>query len=100
MSVKGQFNKEQLLGKSFVFEALDTQARQELAQFSYIKQFDVGQNIFSMGDPGLSMMAIAEGMVRVSITTPGTQEVTLNDLQAGDVFGEIAMLDGGGGQQA
>ncbi|ASP33853.1 Crp/Fnr family transcriptional regulator [Labrenzia sp. VG12] len=94
MSTEVDFKKEKLLGKSFIFEALDDQARQELANFSFIKRYTAGDTIFTMGEPGQSMMAIAEGSVRVSMFTPSDREVTLNDLQAGDVFGEIAMLDG------
>ena len=95
MNVDGELNKEKLLGKSFVFEALNDHARQELASFAYVKRFKSGEVIFSMGAPGQSMMAIAEGSVRVSMLTPSAREITLNDLQAGDVFGEIALLDGG-----
>lgn len=94
MSTDGDFKKEKLLGKSFIFEALDDQTRQELANFSFIKRYTSGETIFTMGEPGQSMMAIAEGTVRVSMFTPSDREVTLGDLQAGDVFGEIAMLDG------
>ncbi len=88
------FDKQKLLGKSPIFEALNSQARQELASFSYIKRFAAGDTIFNMGSPGLSMIAIAEGSVRISILTPGAREITLNDMLAGDVFGEIAVLDG------
>ncbi len=95
MEVEGDFNKERLLGKSFVFEALDSQARQELASFAFVKRYKSGETIFTMGATGQSMMAIAEGAVRVSMLTPSAREITLNDLQAGDVFGEIALLDGG-----
>lgn len=96
MNASNEFNKEKLLGKSFVFEALDSHARKELAEFSYVKRYEAGQKIFAMGEPGMSMMAIAEGSVRVSMMTPGDRDITLNDLQTGEVFGEIAMLDGGG----
>lgn len=95
MEAEGDFNKEKLLGKSFVFEALDSQARQELASFAFVKRYKSGETIFIAGATGQSMMAIAEGIVRVSMLTPGAREITLNDLHAGDVFGEIALLDGG-----
>ncbi|MEM5585268.1 Crp/Fnr family transcriptional regulator [Roseibium sp. AS2] len=94
MSVDGDFKKEKLLSKSFIFDALDSKTQQELANFSYIKRFAAGDIIFTMGLPGQSMMAIAEGSVRVSMFTPSDREVTLNDLTVGDVFGEIALLDG------
>ncbi|MET1412908.1 Crp/Fnr family transcriptional regulator [Roseibium sp. HPY-6] len=95
MEVDRDFNKEKLLGKSFVFDAFDDQAKRELASFAFVKRYKSGETIFTMGDPGQSMMAIAEGSVRVSMLTPSAREITLNDLQAGDVFGEIALLDGG-----
>lgn len=88
-------NKEELLGRSFIFEALDEQSRRELAEFAHVKRYSSGAVIFDAGTPGQSMMAIAEGSVRVSVLTPSARDVTLTELQAGDVFGEIALLDGG-----
>ncbi|MEM8813185.1 MAG: Crp/Fnr family transcriptional regulator [Pseudomonadota bacterium] len=95
MAALGDYDKGNLLGKSLIFEAVDDRARRELAEFSYIKRYAAGETIFSIGDAGQTMMAIAEGSVRVSMATPTGRDVTLNDLQAGEVFGEIALLDGG-----
>ena len=95
MAGDGEYDKANLLGKSLIFEAVDARARQELAQFSYIRRYAAGEIIFSQDEPGQTMMAIAEGNVRVLIDTPNGREVTLNDLPAGNVFGEIALLDGG-----
>jgi len=94
MEAGEDFDKEKLFSGSFIFDALDRQAKRELAGFSYWKRFAAGDIIFTMGSSGQSMMAIAEGSVRVSLLTPGAREITLGDLQAGDVFGEIALLDG------
>ena len=88
-------NKEKLLNRSFIFKALDEQNRRDLAAFAHIKHFAAGDVIFTMGGSGQSMMAIAEGIVRVDMMTPGGRDVTLTELGAGDVFGEIALLDGG-----
>lgn len=95
MAANVSFDKERLLSKSFIFEAIDAQAKRELAEFSYIKRFTSGDTIFTVGAPGQSMMAIAEGTVRVSMLAPKGREITLSDMQVGDVFGEIALLDGG-----
>ncbi|QFT33976.1 cAMP receptor protein [Labrenzia sp. THAF82] len=94
MTTDSAHDKSKLLGRSFIFDALDPQARDDLARFSFLKKFAAGDVIFTMGTPGQSMMAIAEGVVRVSMFTPSGGEVTLTDLKAGDVFGEIALLDG------
>ncbi|TYC51181.1 Crp/Fnr family transcriptional regulator [Rhodobacterales bacterium] len=87
--------KEKLLSRSLIFKALDDQSKSELAAFAHIKRYSAGDTIFDMGSPGQSMMAIAEGSVRVSVLTPSARDVTLSELKAGDVFGEIALLDGG-----
>ncbi|MBO3761787.1 Crp/Fnr family transcriptional regulator [Ciceribacter sp. L1K22] len=88
-------DKEKLLAKSFVFKALDDEGRRDLAASTHVKKFSTGEIIFNAGAPGQSMMAIAEGIVRVELVTPTGRDVILNELRSGDVFGEIALLDGG-----
>ncbi|MGF0538939.1 Crp/Fnr family transcriptional regulator [Agrobacterium sp. ES01] len=95
MSDDQSLNKEELLGRSFIFRALDEQSKRELASFAHVKRYRAGEVIFTMGAAGQSMMAIAEGSVRVDIVTPGGRDMTLSELRAGEVFGEIALLDGG-----
>jgi CRP/FNR family cyclic AMP-dependent transcriptional regulator len=41
------------------------------------------------------MMAVVTGTVRIVATSPQGKEIVLGDLKAGEVFGEIALLDGG-----
>lgn len=91
----GDFDKAKLLDKSFIFEAIDARVKQELADYALIRRYVSGDVIFTAGEQGQSMMALAEGSVRVSMLTPNGREIILNDLRAGDVFGEIALLDGG-----
>ncbi|POF31672.1 Crp/Fnr family transcriptional regulator [Roseibium marinum] len=95
MTADEAVNKEKLLGKSFIFEALDEQSRRDLTAFAHVKRYSAGDTVFDMGTPGQSMMAIAEGTVRVAMPTPNARDVTLAELTTGDVFGEIALLDGG-----
>lgn len=87
--------KEKLLSGGFLFKALDEESRRELASFAHVRQYAAGDVVFNMGDPGQSMMAIAEGSVRVGMLTPSARDITLAELTVGDVFGEIALLDGG-----
>ena len=53
-----------------------------------------GAVIFARGDEGRSLMAIRSGMVRISAMTAEGKEAVLNMLRPGQVFGEIALLDG------
>lgn len=90
-----RIDKERLLGRSQLFSGLSPQVLSDLASLSITKHVSGGDTIFSEGDPGHSMMAIAEGAVRISAMTPSMRDVVLADLSKGDVLGEIALLDGG-----
>jgi len=87
--------KRKLLGQSLVFQALDTPTQVALAATGRLKSYQAGDLIFDVGSGGQSMMAIAQGSVRISILTPTARRVVLADLPTGEVFGEIALLDGG-----
>ena len=50
--------------------------------------------IFEKGHPGHGMMAVVRGRVKIRAPSPGGKEVVLNVIEPGDVFGEIALLDG------
>jgi CRP-like cAMP-binding protein len=54
-----------------------------------------GHLIFARGSPGRSMMAVLGGGVRISTTSPSGREAVLAILNAGEIFGEMALLDGG-----
>jgi len=46
------------------------------------------------GSPGRSMLAILSGSVRISVPSPTGREIVLTTLKSGEVFGEIALIDG------
>lgn len=58
------------------------------------EHYAAGRAIFAKGSPGRSMMAILAGSVRISTPSPAGPDILLTMLSAGDVFGEIALLDG------
>jgi CRP-like cAMP-binding protein len=53
-----------------------------------------GQTVFSRGGEGDSMLAVIEGEVRVTLANPDGRIRTLAIFRPGDIFGEIALLDG------
>lgn len=57
-------------------------------------RYPAGQEIFAKGSPGRSMMAIVSGSVRISAPASAGHDVVLAILSAGEVFGEIALIDG------
>ncbi len=53
-----------------------------------------GATIFSKGDPGTGLMAVLWGSVKISVPTADGREAVLNIINPGEIFGEIALLDG------
>lgn len=66
----------------------------EILKLASERRLRRGQTIFQKGDNGSSLMAVLRGRVRVSSVSGEGKEVTLNVINPGQVFGEIALLDG------
>jgi CRP/FNR family transcriptional regulator, cyclic AMP receptor protein len=85
---------QRLLGACSLFSGLSSEERRLLVGPAKLRTFSAGQTIFSMGSPGNSMMAVLSGSIRISIPSASGKEIVLAILQSGQVFGEIAVLDG------
>jgi len=83
-----------LLRDCVLFRKLGTHERNALVARAHMRSFAPGENIFLMGMQHDSMMAVLSGDVKISVPSPDGKEVVLAVLRPGDVFGEIAMLDG------
>jgi CRP/FNR family cyclic AMP-dependent transcriptional regulator len=59
-----------------------------------MRRFEAGATIFLMGALHDSMIAVLNGEVKISMPSADGKEVVLAIVHAGEVFGEIAMLDG------
>ena len=82
-----------LLASPF-FQHMSAEELDEIIGFASERRVSKGSVIFTKGDPGTSMMAVMAGRVRVSSISADGREVTLNVIGAGEIFGEIALLDG------
>jgi len=58
-----------------------------------ISEFEEGALIFNEGDNGDSLFLVAEGSVRISKLGRAGKQETLGYIEAGDYFGEMALLD-------
>jgi len=83
-----------LLEGGALFKALDEHERRDLARHAQPRSFAASEPIFHVGDPGHSMMGVVVGTVRISLPTWKGREIILADLPSGELFGEIAVLDG------
>ncbi len=83
------------LGKTSLFGTLDPEERRTVALEMREVQFAPGQIVFGRGDPGREIYFVAEGRVRLSVLTAEGRELSFAHAEPGQIFGEIAVLDGG-----
>jgi len=77
-----------------LFESLDNEAAHELCELLESLDSKSGTVLFRAGDEGDAMYLIEEGKVRICVRAKDGHEVTLTELERGDFFGEMALLDG------
>jgi len=87
--------KRRLLQQHYLFRDLTAVELDELLAYSRVARARAGETIFLKESPGSGMMAILEGEVRISVTGSDGRQITLTTMTDGDIFGEIALLDGG-----
>ena len=63
---------------------------------TYVKRRSVakGSTIFEKGDAGVGLIGVVSGSVKISVTSADGRDIVLNIIRPGEVFGEIALLDG------
>lgn len=86
---------KRILGQHAILKHLPPEDLEALSRLAVSKTYKPGQSVFLKGDAGTAMMAVLSGRVRISSNSLGGREVVLNFISAGEVFGEIAMIDGG-----
>jgi CRP/FNR family cyclic AMP-dependent transcriptional regulator len=77
-----------------LFESLDNEAAHELCELLESLDCKSGAVLFRAGDSGDAMYLIEEGKVRICVRAKDGYEVTLTELERGDFFGEMALLEG------
>jgi CRP-like cAMP-binding protein len=85
----------ELLGRTPLFGGLAEPDRRALGTEMREVSYSAGQVIFTRGDAGRDIYLVIEGRVRLSILTAEGRELSFAHAGPGQIFGEIAMLDGG-----
>jgi CRP/FNR family transcriptional regulator, cyclic AMP receptor protein len=84
-----------MLAEIPMFSLLDHDERTTLSELMTEESFAVGQKIFNVGDLGDSLYIVRRGRVQVYVEDDLGESIVTGESEAGDVFGEISMLDGG-----
>lgn len=66
-----------------------------VAALAVERRYAEGETLFLRGDIGEGMIVVLQGRIRLSIVSAEGRELILREAEAGDVIGEIAVIDGG-----
>jgi len=83
-----------LLANCALFGDLSAEERAAAVALARIRTFNAGQTVFGFGFPGDQMMALLDGTIRISVPSSEGKELLLAMIQPGEIFGELAILDG------
>ncbi len=87
-------DKLSLLRSHPLFRDLPSAVIERLGSYMKTRRVARGTAIFAKGDPGAGLMGVLAGSVKVSVASAEGKDIVLNVFREGDVFGEIALLDG------
>jgi CRP/FNR family transcriptional regulator len=85
----------ELLGKVPLFEELSPAELERIAAVAVPRSFPKAVRVFHEGDSSDACYIVRSGDLRVTREHSDGRAITLATLGTGDIFGELAMLDGG-----
>jgi CRP/FNR family transcriptional regulator, cyclic AMP receptor protein len=83
-----------------LLDAIPAARRTELLAAARLRRFRAGDIVFREGDQGEDFHIIESGHFSLHMALPGGEEAVLRLLGAGDVFGEMALVEDGGWRAA
>jgi CRP/FNR family transcriptional regulator, cyclic AMP receptor protein len=87
-------DRRAILRNHALFAQLTSGEIDQLLAHAHAAHYRHGDIIFHKASPGTGMMAVLAGQVRISAPSPDGREIVLNMINPGEIFGEIALLDG------
>jgi CRP/FNR family transcriptional regulator, cyclic AMP receptor protein len=82
------------LRRNSLFGQLPTAVIEHLGSYMKRRTLPRGTVIFAKGDPGTGLMGVLAGAVKISVPSADGRDIVLTIMHEGDIFGEIALLDG------
>ncbi len=87
-------DRKALLSEHFLLKHISDADLDELASLTELSSYKADETIFNKGETADSMMVVVSGKVRVSAKATKGDDVVFATLGDGEVFGEIALIDG------
>jgi CRP/FNR family transcriptional regulator, cyclic AMP receptor protein len=84
-----------ILHGTTLLRAVSAEDLEVVAAASRLRTFRRGQMVFTMGDPGDTVIVVVSGRVKVVVRSADGGELTLTIIGPGSLFGEVSVADGG-----
>ena len=83
------------LARTELFQGIDEATQRRIAENAVARVFERGQSVFVQDEPGDRMFVLAEGAVKLYVSSRDGDIVELVRHRPPATFGEVALLDGG-----
>src|ERR1700746_1270057 len=77
-----------------MFADLGPDELQRISNLCHTQHLASGEVLFQKGDPGNALFGVRRGQVRIETGASDGSRLTLNFMGPGDLFGEVAVMDG------
>jgi len=94
MVLSNVIDRRQILANHFLFQHLADQDLATLLTHARVEKHRANDVIFRQGMPGHNLIAVLSGQVKITIQASSGKEIVLAICNPGEVFGELALLDG------
>lgn len=84
-----------LLRSISLFEGLTSEQLTKVGSVSQVRSYPPRAVVVSRGEPANALFAIVRGRLKVVSSAPDGRDTVLGIMGEGEVFGEVALLDGG-----
>jgi CRP/FNR family cyclic AMP-dependent transcriptional regulator len=95
MSQKTLEKHNALLRSIPLFAGLGADDLEKISGLARVKSFGAREVVVTQGDPALALYAIGRGRLKVASCGPDGRDTVLGIMAEGEVFGEVALIDGG-----
>ncbi len=83
-----------VLGSAPLFAGLDERLLERLARTARARSLRKGQVLFEQGDPADTVYVIGRGCLAMRLAALDGRELVMNEMRAGEVFGELGLFGG------
>lgn len=95
MRPQSSLNVAALLKSVSLFANLGDSTLALVARVCHPRDIPKGKFVFCQGDPADAAFIISSGLISIILGAPDGRELVINEMRAGDCFGELGLLTGG-----